>query len=171
MSDGKNKEPCMKYRPWKGQEPLCGNCAWLGTEHDITKEKSPEECELILDHTPAWCGDGFYCLKCMIPFAPETETASPKSPEWGDQVRKIVGEVLSPSEELELVIYKMENLVRQKLEKAVQEERAILRKKVEEMRGNHKYCDAPTNSTDNSHCCLFAEVHEGVLDKVLQILS
>lgn len=27
-----------------------------------------KKCELYLDHTPAWAGDGFFCSTCMIPF-------------------------------------------------------------------------------------------------------
>jgi hypothetical protein len=33
MSAGKNDICCNKYRPWKGQEPLCGNCAWNKEDH------------------------------------------------------------------------------------------------------------------------------------------
>jgi hypothetical protein len=37
MSYGKTEQPCITYRPWKGQEPLCGNCAWLEDEHHASK--------------------------------------------------------------------------------------------------------------------------------------
>lgn len=30
------------------------------------------ECELILDHTPIWAGDGYFCSKCMLRFIPAT---------------------------------------------------------------------------------------------------
>lgn len=34
-----------------------------------------KKCELYLDHTPAWGGDGFFCTKCMTPFGTqEAET-------------------------------------------------------------------------------------------------
>ena len=33
MSDGNHEEPCEKYREWKGQEPLCGKCAWTPEYH------------------------------------------------------------------------------------------------------------------------------------------
>jgi hypothetical protein len=33
MGYGQAEKPCNSYRPWKGQEPLCGNCAWVEREH------------------------------------------------------------------------------------------------------------------------------------------
>jgi crAss001_48 related protein len=33
MSYGRTDVPCKTYRPWKGQEPLCGNCAWTKDEY------------------------------------------------------------------------------------------------------------------------------------------
>jgi hypothetical protein len=27
------ERPCYDYRPWVGQEPLCGNCGWPKTDH------------------------------------------------------------------------------------------------------------------------------------------
>ena len=35
MSYGKAEKPCAEYRAWKGQEPMCGNCAWLETDHKV----------------------------------------------------------------------------------------------------------------------------------------
>ena len=37
MSTGKSEVPCNDYRAWKGQEPLCGNCAWFEKEHKDVK--------------------------------------------------------------------------------------------------------------------------------------
>lgn len=31
-----------------------------------------EKCELFLDHTPQWAGDGYFCSKCMLRFVPHT---------------------------------------------------------------------------------------------------
>lgn len=37
MSYGQTPKPCENYRAWKGQEPLCGNCAWLKKEHTVSR--------------------------------------------------------------------------------------------------------------------------------------
>ena len=33
MSFGQSEHTCNDYRAWKGQEPLCGNCAWPKIQH------------------------------------------------------------------------------------------------------------------------------------------
>ena len=35
------------------------------------KPNNSNNCELYLDHTPVWAGDGFYCSKCMLEFVPK----------------------------------------------------------------------------------------------------
>lgn len=39
MSYGKKEKPCEEYRAWKGQEPLCGICAWSESEHEDPRIK------------------------------------------------------------------------------------------------------------------------------------
>ena len=59
----------------------------------VQKEKSPE-CELILDHSVSWCGDGYLCVKCMLRFVPEPEVQKSLQEER-QALRKKIGEYLS----------------------------------------------------------------------------
>lgn len=40
MGYGKTEKPCDSYREWKGQAPLCGNCAWTKDEHKQADSQS-----------------------------------------------------------------------------------------------------------------------------------
>jgi len=33
-------------------------------------DKEVKKCESYVDHEVQWAGDGYYCSRCMIPFAP-----------------------------------------------------------------------------------------------------
>lgn len=38
MSYGRATKPCAEYRAWRGQEPLCGNCAFTKDEHEAYED-------------------------------------------------------------------------------------------------------------------------------------
>lgn len=58
MSYGQREEPCNQFRAWKGQEPLCGNCAWIEKDHDIAaKQKHVINEDFYWDITD--CDDDF----------------------------------------------------------------------------------------------------------------
>jgi hypothetical protein len=49
MSYGKADKPCASYRPWKGEEPLCGNCGWEQREHPDQRIGKPGDTPTFTD--------------------------------------------------------------------------------------------------------------------------